>query len=42
MRLANEGKISSEKTKKLKKERSADKAKTEIVNEVIQNTYSGI
>ena len=33
---ANEGEISREKNKKLKKERSVDEAKTETVNKIIE------
>ena len=33
---ANEGEISSERNKKLKKERSVDKTKTKIVNKIIE------
>ena len=35
---ANEGEISSEKNKKLKKERSVDEAKTEIVNKIMNKS----
>ena len=40
-KMANEGEISSEKNKKLKKKKSVDKAKTEIVNKIIEKNQGG-